>query len=227
MMSVRTEVRDRVQRRAGILLKELRAAEIETVIPLLPQGGYVLDIGAGTGWQAACLSQAGFRVQAIDIPGSCPNGERLREITEYDGAHIPFPDHTFDAVFSSNVLEHVPHVREYQSEIRRVVKPGGVVIHIVPSSVWRIWTTVGHLLTFSPPTRHGEHASNAFDEVACFRREWWRRLFVEAGWHVSHESSNGIFYTGHLLCGPTLSLGVRRRIGSILGGACHIFVLRP
>ncbi|MBO6526353.1 class I SAM-dependent methyltransferase [Erythrobacter sp.] len=43
----------------------------------------------------------------------------------YDGRKIPFPDETFDHVFSSETLEHVFNLDEVMSEISRVLKTGG------------------------------------------------------------------------------------------------------
>ena len=43
-------------------------------------------------------------------------------------------------VFSSNVLEHVPHLTQLHAEIRRVLKPGGMCLHVLPTHAWRFWT---------------------------------------------------------------------------------------
>ena len=47
---------------------------------------------------------------------------------------LPFPDGSFDAVFSSHTLEH-PYLSQTKSLLReclRVLRPGGVVRHVVP-----------------------------------------------------------------------------------------------
>ena len=38
----------------------------------------------------------------------------------YNGRDLPFDDATFDVVYSSNTLEHIAHVRDFQAEIQRV-----------------------------------------------------------------------------------------------------------
>ena len=52
--------------------EQLRLAEVDDAIKLLQRHGRssvdVLEIGAGTGWQARALSEAGFNVEAIDLP---------------------------------------------------------------------------------------------------------------------------------------------------------------
>jgi ubiquinone/menaquinone biosynthesis C-methylase UbiE len=48
-----------------------------------------------------------------------------------DGERLPFADAAFDAVVSFGVLHHTPDTRRAISEIRRVVKPGGLAIVMV------------------------------------------------------------------------------------------------
>src|SRR3546814_15029687 len=45
-----------------------------------------------------------------------------------DGALLPFPDQSFEAVICSEVLEHVPDPRLVLDEIARVLKPGGCLL---------------------------------------------------------------------------------------------------
>ena len=45
---------------------------------------------------------------------------------------LPFNDHTYDFVFASHVLEHVPDDKKAISEIRRILKPNGMAILPVP-----------------------------------------------------------------------------------------------
>lgn len=122
----------------------IRKYELEQVLALMPPNSTVLEIGAGAGWQAKMLAEQGFCVEAIDIRSSRYKATQIWPVLEYDGKHIPFPDHTFDIVFSSNTLEHIPHVATFMDEIRRVLRPGGIAIHLMPSSTWRLWTICTH-----------------------------------------------------------------------------------
>lgn len=130
-------------------LRAIRLAELERVLPYFPAGCRVLEIGAGAGWQALELDRKGFEVEAIEYAHTGFRAlaeQRVWNVIEYDGAHIPFPDNSFDIVFSSNVLEHIPHVRAFQDEIRRVLKPDGIAVHLMPTASWRIWSTFAHYL---------------------------------------------------------------------------------
>jgi SAM-dependent methyltransferase len=124
-------------------LNVLRSAEIEKIAKhLRPAGARVLEVGAGTGQQALELERRGFQVEAIEIPSSNYAQDRMFPIVDFDGRHIPFPDASFDVVFSSNVLEHVPDLVQMHKEIRRVLKPTGYALHVLPTHAWRFWTTL-------------------------------------------------------------------------------------
>jgi SAM-dependent methyltransferase len=49
-----------------------------------------------------------------------------------DLQQLPFADETYDFVFASHVLEHVPDDEKAISEIRRILKPNGIAILPVP-----------------------------------------------------------------------------------------------
>jgi SAM-dependent methyltransferase len=61
--------------------------------------------------------------------------------TYYDGVNLPFADKSFDVIYSSNTMEHVTDELGLHLEMKRVLRPGGVAIHVVPSTAWRLWTT--------------------------------------------------------------------------------------
>jgi 2-polyprenyl-3-methyl-5-hydroxy-6-metoxy-1,4-benzoquinol methylase len=124
-------------------LSLLRKEEIETVRSWFKAGMRVLEIGGGNGYQASVIASWGCEVNSIDLPRAGAE-DRYHRVQEYDGEHIPFTQGSFDMVFSSNVLEHIPHLPIMLEEMRRVLVPGGVMIHILPSAQWRLWTSLSH-----------------------------------------------------------------------------------
>jgi ubiquinone/menaquinone biosynthesis C-methylase UbiE len=126
--------------------KRLRSAELDNVVPLLPPGCKILEVGAGAGWQAKELHKRGFSVVAIDINTSVYRDVQEWEIVEYDGRTIPLADGAVDIVFSSNVLEHVPEVSGFMREMERVLAPGGYMVHVMPTTTWRFFTTLSFYL---------------------------------------------------------------------------------
>lgn len=120
----------------------IRTKELELVFPFIPPGARILEVGAGAGWQAKVLADRGHEVVAIDLPNGRYSELREYPVLDYDGANFPVEDRSMDVVFSSNVLEHVPNLEQFLSEMRRVLRPGGVGLHIMPTPTWRVWTTV-------------------------------------------------------------------------------------
>ena len=55
-----------------------------------------------------------------------------RAMVQMDVTNIPFPDHSFNAIFCSHVMEHVPNDRKAFSEFIRVLLPNGWAILLVP-----------------------------------------------------------------------------------------------
>lgn len=120
----------------------IRAWELSSVSRFFPDTGRVLDFGAGTGDQSCLLAEMGYDVTALDVEGSDYSDATVYPVNFYDGKTIPFPDDSFDFIFSSNVLEHVRDIGGINAELRRVLRPGGSMIHVVPSASWRFWTSL-------------------------------------------------------------------------------------
>lgn len=121
---------------------QVRALELARIRHHLPVSGRVLDFGAGAGHQALRLQDLGFEVEAVDLESSPHLAKRVFPVRGYDGHTLPFPDAHFDIVMSSNVLEHVDDLSRVLSELDRVLKPDGLMLHILPSASWRLWTTL-------------------------------------------------------------------------------------
>lgn len=123
-------------------LNELRSLEMERLVSYLPKSGRILEFGSGTGEQARFLADRGFNVVGIDLPDSAYSEHLVFPVRQYDGEHIPLEDQSIDVIFSSNVLEHVENIPAIMSEFRRIMRPGGFGIHVMPTPAWRLWTFV-------------------------------------------------------------------------------------
>ena len=181
-------------------LDTLRLAEIDKVLPLFPPGAKILEIGAGTGQQALELQRLGFDVTAIEVPVSNYAENRVYPIIDYDGVHIPLPAGGGDVVFSSNVLEHVADLENMHSEIRRVLKPAGICIHILPTHAWRFWTTLmsypdAALSVASAMPELLPRAKLEASEVGRLRQAWYKtiRHFVSGCLPRRHGERGNVF----------------------------------
>lgn len=128
-------------------IQTIRAEELERV---LQHYGYcfrekdLLEIGSGSGFQLKILSPICSSSVGLEIRSSGYREHRIAEVREYDGRSIPFPDASFDIIFSSHVLQYLTCEQELYSEMRRVLRPGGIAVHVLPTSIWRFWSSVLH-----------------------------------------------------------------------------------
>jgi SAM-dependent methyltransferase len=124
------------------LLHRLRLAEIDLIRPLFPASGRILEIGGGSGYQASVIAAWGYEVESIDVKAS----DEFFPVRSYDGEHIPCPSASVDLIFSSNVLEHVPSSKlpVLLEETRRILRDGGVSIHLLPTPSWRALNSAAH-----------------------------------------------------------------------------------
>ena len=93
------------------------------------------DIGCGTGVLSRWLAQQGAKVQALDAAAGmveqtrCLSSEFGERITVHQGQAdaLPFPDQSCDGIVCSSVLEYVEDPKLVLKEVRRVLRPTGVI----------------------------------------------------------------------------------------------------
>jgi SAM-dependent methyltransferase len=123
------------QRVVAIFEQIARAAE-----QALEPGARVLDFGAGAGRHVGEFRAAGYDAWGVDqIHVSHEAGsaelEFLRRVEPPDYI-LPFADAEFDFVYSTSVMEHVLDPGRALAEIARVLRSGGLSIHVFPAR-WR------------------------------------------------------------------------------------------
>lgn len=126
------------------LLTRVRRHELESVRSLFALGATVLEIGGGNGFQASIIAGWGCTVNSFDLAGRPAAAHAYHAVADYDGVHLPLADESIDVAFSSNVLEHVRDLPALLAETRRVLKPGGIGVHILPTPTWRFWSIIAH-----------------------------------------------------------------------------------
>ena len=107
------------------------------LLPSLHPGARVLDVGCGPGAITRGLAERvapGGEVVGIDRAAAFVEAARAAHesvaglrFEEADAAALPFDDGTFDVAFAHAVLQHVESPEAVVAELRRVVRPGGVV----------------------------------------------------------------------------------------------------
>jgi SAM-dependent methyltransferase len=99
-------------------------------------GGTILDIGAGTGIVTIHLAKAGFQATGVDIKEDALTRARENAKIEgvkaafrvNDGSSLEWPDGSFEAVTSVNLLHETEDPKVVLAESYRVLKPGGILV---------------------------------------------------------------------------------------------------
>jgi ubiquinone/menaquinone biosynthesis C-methylase UbiE len=96
-------------------------------------GDQVLDVGCGTGVMTQAAAQLGANAVGFDMSEqylTYARAHRPHQNARYeqgDARKLPYPDSTFDAAISTLAIDVVPYAEEIVAEMRRVVKPGGIL----------------------------------------------------------------------------------------------------
>ncbi len=140
----------------------------------LPEKGRLLDIGPGNGLYVRYFRGRGFQVDCVDIdPKLRPEFVELGckfEVADLRTAPVPYPDASFDIVWCSHVIEHMPDVHRFACDLHRLVKPGGYVILRTPDLRrigWQFWHDPTHLQPFIKLSLEKIVRLGGFESVFC------------------------------------------------------------
>ena len=110
-------------------------------------------------------------------------------LSSANALQLPFADDSFDKVICSEVLEHIPDYRGALAEIRRVLKPGGLLCASVPRRwpeqiCWALSeeyhnTPGGHIRIFRADELSGDIERLGFRR---YHRHWAHALHVPFWW---------------------------------------------
>lgn len=101
----------------------------------------ILDIGCGAGGMLGLLQRYG-KVAGLDVDHEYLTFCRERGFPNVlcgSGYELPFADGRFDLVSLFDTLEHIPEEVAALREVRRVLRPGGLVLISVPAYQW-LWS---------------------------------------------------------------------------------------
>jgi SAM-dependent methyltransferase len=132
------------------LRRSLRQREVQAVFGHVPDDYFdeALELGAGDGAQSRLLARCARRVVCTDLNADRLIGDTHPRITYEvcDAEELPYDANRFDLIYSSNLLEHLPSPEKALSEMHRVLKTDGVMVHVVPNRFWKLL----HLALFYP-----------------------------------------------------------------------------
>ena len=105
---------------------------------LASSGENILDIGGGSGVWTRILQEAGIHINthALDLSLSMLKERKRGDVCACgDMENLPFKDGNFDRVFFFASLHHVNNTQRALAEAKRVVRVGGHIVLIEPTSL--------------------------------------------------------------------------------------------
>ncbi len=105
----------------------------------------VLDFGCGSGYGTWLLSDHAREVIGVDISEEairhCAQTYRAPTLSFQEISpdyKLPFDDGSFDVIVSFQVIEHIPDVRSYLTELKRVLERSGSLFLTTPNRKYRL-----------------------------------------------------------------------------------------
>lgn len=136
--------------------------------------GRLLDIGCGRGDMLRGFGKSGFEVSGLDISPDvsqyCAPYEA--RVADLGGEPLPYPNESFDYVFSKSVIEHMFDPMKLLDASYDALAPGGTAIIMTPSWLHHSWgpffLDYTHVSPFTAPSLKDAMRFAAFEDVQVF-----------------------------------------------------------
>ena len=141
------------------------------------RGRDVIDVAAGEGYGTALLAQVARSAIGIEIDNDAVTAAReefRRANLSYlqgDARSLPLPDSSFDVAVSFETLEHLAEQDIFLSELRRVLRPGGLLVISTPDA--EVYSAIG-----MPANPFHELELNAAEFEALLKRHFSHAAFA-------------------------------------------------
>ena len=155
----------------------------------LPSNKKILEIGCGTGNGSKLIKKyfQANKIYGIDLDkrmvAIAKKGNNDKSITfaVQDAASLKYKNNSFDAVFDSGVIHHIPNWKDCLKELKRVLKPNGQLI-IEDLSIESFSTFFGKLmekfLEHHYNSMYGEYEFLAYLRKIGFKITSYKRYFL-------------------------------------------------
>lgn len=119
----------------------------------------------------------------LDLEGAFEYSSERKPHFRWDGVTMPFEDVSFDCAMATEVLEHVPDPHAFLTEVRRILRPEGVLFMTMPF-LWPLHETPHDECRYTP------FAVHRLLSIAGFKHIEIRAL---GGWHASLAQMLGLW----------------------------------
>lgn len=107
----------------------------------IPKVATIFDFGCGSGYTVNYLQKLGYNVSGSDISAEAIEFGQARGVHNTEVAQVGQmrpPEGGFDMILALDVIEHIQDDGEAMKATERMLKPGGIVIIMVPAYQW-LW----------------------------------------------------------------------------------------
>ena len=159
---------------------------VQEVYGYVSASSIVLDVGAGKGKNNTYSLKGNCQeIVGIDLEPGVRENPLLDRGVVGSALEMPFPDETFDVIFCIYVLEHIADPPSLVGELRRLLKPGGVLLTLTPN-LWHYVSLIGLLTpTWFHKWYNAKRGGDEDDTFPTYYRmntlAGLRRLFSESG----------------------------------------------
>jgi 2-polyprenyl-3-methyl-5-hydroxy-6-metoxy-1,4-benzoquinol methylase len=165
----------------------------------------ILDVGCGTGVNAAVLSENGHQVVGIDlspvaIEQYCTRGFE-GHVCDIESEPLPFESGSFDLVYAAEVIEHCADTAAFLQELNRMLRPGGQLLLSTSNSAFWPYRILGMLGQTATDLQHPGH-------VRFFSRKGLSDAVEKSGFEIADMAGR------HMYC--VLGKGIGDPIAPVL-----------
>lgn len=152
--------------------------------------GKFLELGVGSGSTLSLFSRWGWHAEGLDFDPQAVGNAISKGLTVHQGDIFSqkFKDNSFDAIFSSHVLEHVPDPLAVLKKSFDILKSEGIFVAVTPNKKSRLHCFFKHnWLPLDPPRHLYIFSPNSLESLA--RQAGFRSIEIKS----SNYSAAGVF----------------------------------
>ncbi|XOV79305.1 MAG: class I SAM-dependent methyltransferase [Aestuariibacter sp.] len=137
-------------------------------------GWRMLEPGCGRGDFLKHFQDLGVQVTGVDscIDAANFNHDFPVHICDVEKQPLPFSDNEFDVIYSKSFIEHLYYPERYLAEAFRVLKPGGMLLTLVPdweANFKTYFDDFTHRTPFTQPSLTDVYKIYGFDDVTVYK----------------------------------------------------------
>jgi 2-polyprenyl-3-methyl-5-hydroxy-6-metoxy-1,4-benzoquinol methylase len=148
------------------------------------QSNRLLDVGFGAGTILQVAAEKKWEAFGMEVSESAIKQARAQGFNVFHGElwEADYPEHYFDVVTASEIIEHLPDPQRFLKEVARILRPGGLLWATTPSSRGLSYRLIGLDWSIIFPPEH----------IQLFSKKAMARMLEEAGFSQYKIHTHGV-----------------------------------